>query len=99
MMKVEGECKDQTQRVREERDIESAQARWWCVCVRMSDGAWEEAQSDTELGSKRAEKRYGSRQRARAWEPAERGRAEGRASLSGLTRPGLRNPFSGLRPF
>ena len=52
MMKVEGECKDQTQRVREERDIESAQARWWCVCVRMSDGAWEEAQSDTELGSK-----------------------------------------------
>jgi hypothetical protein len=39
MMKVEGECKDQTQREGEERDIESAHARWWCVCVRMSDGA------------------------------------------------------------
>jgi len=42
-----------------------------------------DACSDTDLGSKRrAEKRYGSRQRARAWEPAERGRAEGRASDS-----------------
>ena len=45
MIKVEGECKDQTQREGEERDIENAHARWWC-----------------------------------AWEPAERGRAEGRAS-------------------
>ena len=48
MMKVEGECKDQTQRVGEERDRESAHARWWCVCVRMSDGAGEEDHSDTD---------------------------------------------------
>ena len=47
MMKVEGECKDQTQRVGEERDIECTHARWWCVCVRMSDGAGEEMLAST----------------------------------------------------
>jgi len=33
---------------RGERDIESTHARWWCVCVRMSDGAGEEDHSDTD---------------------------------------------------
>ena len=48
MMKVEGECKDQTQRAGAERDIESVHARWWCVCVRMSDGAGEEMLAATQ---------------------------------------------------
>ena len=89
MMKVEGECKDQTQREGEERDIESAHARWWCVCVRMSDGAEQGmlACSDTELGSKRrAEKRYGSRQRESARGSRQRGGAR-RAERAMARRP------------
>ena len=65
-MKVEGECKDQTQREGEERDIESAHARWWCVCVRMSDGAGEEDHSDTDREQEEGRKEIR--------EPAERAR-------------------------
>ena len=48
------------------------QARGWCVCVHMSDGAGEEACSDNEVGSKKwAERGCGSRQREHAWEEEE----------------------------
>ena len=86
-MKVEGECKDQTQRVGEERDIESAHARWWCVCVRMSDGAGEEMLAATQIsGARGGQKRDTGAGRERARGSRQRGGAR-RAERAIARRP------------
>ena len=87
MMKVEGECKDQTQREGEERDIESAHARWWCVCVRMSDGAGEEMLAATQIsGARGGQKRDTGAGRERARGSRQRGGAR-RAERAIARRP------------